>query len=307
MTCYHECATTAINVLIDVTLFRASIPTHPYPHYSQTHISTLLPHTHTHTGDTPTLQLLFFLPSDRQVISRNPATVNLSDISELDEVEGKVVRVSNYGVFIDIGAGVDAFLHRRKMKVCHVISMLSSIYPCRNLFFFFLLLFLLHRLFSLVYRTLLYFPPDTSCANAPSRSISHLSISYPPFICCFSPSDFCDAFFHFHQFFYFHSSRSFLCSHYLRNHLYSLVTPHPHATPSSSPPPPLRSNSFLLLHSIAAQQEEYDFEALGSCPFRVDSESVRTRSGCAQKENWTYHIRTGTVERHASNEGDKIE
>ena len=30
---------------------------------------------------------------------------------------GTVVRVSNYGVFVDIGAGVDAFLHRRKMKV----------------------------------------------------------------------------------------------------------------------------------------------------------------------------------------------
>ena len=25
--------------------------------------------------------------------------------------------MSNYGVFVDIGAGVDAFLHRRKMKV----------------------------------------------------------------------------------------------------------------------------------------------------------------------------------------------
>ena len=47
----------------------------------------------------------------------NPATVNLDDISEQDEVSGTVVRVSNYGVFIDIGAGVDAFLHRRKMKV----------------------------------------------------------------------------------------------------------------------------------------------------------------------------------------------
>ena len=47
----------------------------------------------------------------------NPITVNLDDISEQDEVTGTVVRVSNYGVFIDIGAGVDAFLHRRKMKV----------------------------------------------------------------------------------------------------------------------------------------------------------------------------------------------
>jgi ribosomal protein S1 len=47
----------------------------------------------------------------------NPITVSLDDISEQDEVTGTVVRVSNYGVFIDIGAGVDAFLHRRKMKV----------------------------------------------------------------------------------------------------------------------------------------------------------------------------------------------
>ena len=45
------------------------------------------------------------------------AHVSLDDISEQDEVTGTVVRVSNYGVFIDIGAGVDAFLHRRKMKV----------------------------------------------------------------------------------------------------------------------------------------------------------------------------------------------
>lgn len=158
MICYHECATTAINVLIDVTLFPASIPTHPHPHYSHTHILTPVIPLHSNT--------FLFLPSDRQVISRNPATVNLSDISELDEVEGKVVRVSNYGVFIDIGAGVDAFLHRRKMKVCHVTSMISSTYPCRSPFFFFLLLFLSRCLFSLLYRTLSHFPLDTSCANA---------------------------------------------------------------------------------------------------------------------------------------------
>ena len=39
---------------------------------------------------------------------------------------------------------------------------------------------------------------------------------------------------------------------------------------------------------------------------RGHSDQRGTRA-CAQKENWTYHIRTGTVERHASNEGDKIE
>ena len=43
-------------------------------------------------------------------------------MSEQDEVTGTVVRVSNYGVFIDIGAGVDAFLHRRKMKVSYIIN-----------------------------------------------------------------------------------------------------------------------------------------------------------------------------------------
>ena len=55
--------------------------------------------------------------ADRPSARVNPITVSLDDISEQDEVTGTVVRVSNYGVFIDIGAGVDAFLHRRKMKV----------------------------------------------------------------------------------------------------------------------------------------------------------------------------------------------
>lgn len=55
--------------------------------------------------------------TDRASARVNPITVSLDDISEQDEVTGTVVRVSNYGVFIDIGAGVDAFLHRRKMKV----------------------------------------------------------------------------------------------------------------------------------------------------------------------------------------------
>ena len=58
-----------------------------------------------------------YLPSDRPAARLNPITVNLDDISEQDEVEGTVVRVSNYGVFVDIGTGVDAFLHRRKMRV----------------------------------------------------------------------------------------------------------------------------------------------------------------------------------------------
>ena len=32
-------------------------------------------------------------------------------------VSGTVVRVSNYGVYVDVGAGVDAYLHKRKMKM----------------------------------------------------------------------------------------------------------------------------------------------------------------------------------------------
>lgn len=63
------------------------------------------------------LSSLHSVTTDRASTRVNPATVNLDDISEQDEVSGIVVRVSNYGVFIDIGAGVDAFLHRRKMKV----------------------------------------------------------------------------------------------------------------------------------------------------------------------------------------------
>lgn len=47
----------------------------------------------------------------------SPATIKLEDLSEEDEVSGIVTKVSQYGVFVDIGAGVDAFLHRRKMKI----------------------------------------------------------------------------------------------------------------------------------------------------------------------------------------------
>ena len=47
----------------------------------------------------------------------SPSTVSLDDFEEEDEVSGVVVRVSNYGVFVDIGAGVEAFLHRRKMRL----------------------------------------------------------------------------------------------------------------------------------------------------------------------------------------------
>ena len=59
---------------------------------------------------------------DRPSAKVNPITVVLDDMSEQDEVTGTVVRVSNYGVFIDIGSGVDAFLHRRKMKVNNEIN-----------------------------------------------------------------------------------------------------------------------------------------------------------------------------------------
>jgi len=64
------------------------------------------------------LGLQMFPVVDRIAGARmNPTTVSLGDIDEQDEVSGTVVRVSNYGVFLDIGAGVDAFLHRRKMKL----------------------------------------------------------------------------------------------------------------------------------------------------------------------------------------------
>ena len=51
------------------------------------------------------------------VAALSPSLVSLDDFDEQDEVTGTVVRVSNYGVFVDIGAGIDAFLHRRKMKL----------------------------------------------------------------------------------------------------------------------------------------------------------------------------------------------
>jgi S1 RNA binding domain len=84
--------------------------------------------------------------TDRPSARVNPITVSLDDISEQDEVTGTVVRVSNYGVFIDIGAGVDAFLHRRKMKVrmslyfCCRTAFYSSFFAFRELTDFFTLL-----------------------------------------------------------------------------------------------------------------------------------------------------------------------
>ena len=49
---------------------------------------------------------------------KNPAlAVDINDVSEGDVVSGVVVRVSNYGVYVDIGCEVDAFLAKRKMKI----------------------------------------------------------------------------------------------------------------------------------------------------------------------------------------------
>lgn len=112
--------------------------------------------------------------------------------------------------------------------------------PCFPQLILIVIYFSVTSSFQSIVSHLLHFPPDTSCANALSRStvwasyISHLSISYPPFICRFSPSDFCDAFFHFHQFFYFHSSRSVLCSYHLPTHLHFLVFPC-NSSPSCNP------------------------------------------------------------------------
>ena len=45
-------------------------------------------------------------------VALSPSLVSLDDFDEEDEVAGTVVRV-----FVDIGAGIEAFLHRRKMKL----------------------------------------------------------------------------------------------------------------------------------------------------------------------------------------------
>ena len=52
------------------------------------------------------------------VRSPQPArTRSITSFQEEEEVEGVVTRVSSYGVYVNIGSNVDAFLHRRKMRI----------------------------------------------------------------------------------------------------------------------------------------------------------------------------------------------
>lgn len=43
--------------------------------------------------------------------------VQMDQLIEGETIQGLVIRSSDYGVFVDIGAGIDAYLHKRKMKI----------------------------------------------------------------------------------------------------------------------------------------------------------------------------------------------
>lgn len=49
--------------------------------------------------------------------SDNDNNKQLSKYSVGDEVEGTIVRLSQYGVYVNIGSEIDAYLHRRKMNI----------------------------------------------------------------------------------------------------------------------------------------------------------------------------------------------
>lgn len=62
-------------------------------------------------------------PHVERSVTRDPKKVLAAQKLEAgDSVSGQVVRVSNFGVFVDVGAEVHAFLHRRKMKISKVSS-----------------------------------------------------------------------------------------------------------------------------------------------------------------------------------------
>ena len=57
------------------------------------------------------------MAAPQATIRRQAATEALQSLSAGQTVHGTVMRASNYGVYVDIGVGIDAYLHKRKMKV----------------------------------------------------------------------------------------------------------------------------------------------------------------------------------------------
>lgn len=49
--------------------------------------------------------------------TRETTEIAMQTLSIGHPVSGTVVRISNYGVYVDVGAGVDAYLHKRKMRM----------------------------------------------------------------------------------------------------------------------------------------------------------------------------------------------
>lgn len=57
------------------------------------------------------------LAAARSKSQRVPIKQSITSLHSKDRVSGTVTKVSNYGVYLDIGAEVEAFLHRRKMRI----------------------------------------------------------------------------------------------------------------------------------------------------------------------------------------------
>lgn len=67
--------------------------------------------------ETVKLALQMFPVSEKLARARNrPTTLSVYDVERKDQVRGFVIRALSYGVFIDIGAGMDAFLHVKRMR-----------------------------------------------------------------------------------------------------------------------------------------------------------------------------------------------